>query len=168
MLHITNKRHCNNTVYGSLKFCGDDNLRAIQPSNLRDTLGVVQPPPIFWWTHPHALAVGFGFFVNSGFSSSLMEGMKPPLFRQWWSLFLWVGVFCIKGEDASSSLSPMWKGTYPFHSPHLVWPCQPWPSLVSGHIYLGIHYLPASMGIDVTPSMACTCSFQCPWPHHVT
>ena len=31
-LSITNKRYYNNTVYCSLKFCGDDNLRAIQPS----------------------------------------------------------------------------------------------------------------------------------------
>ena len=30
--------------------------------------------------HPHALAVGSGFFVNYGFSSSLIEGKKPPLY----------------------------------------------------------------------------------------
>ena len=33
---------------------------------------------------------------------------------------------------------------------------------------LGVHYLPASMGIDVTPSTRCTCSFQCLLPHHIT
>ena len=43
--------------------------------------------------------------------------------------------------------------TYPFHSPLVsVWPCPLWPSSVIGCIPLGVHYLPASMGIDVIPS----------------
>ena len=37
-----------------------------------------------------------------------------------------------------------------------------------GCIPLGIHYLPASMGIDVIPSALCTCSFQSLQPNHIT
>ena len=47
MLYISNKTYYNNTVYCSLKCCGGDDLRAIQPSNLGGTLGDVQPPPSF-------------------------------------------------------------------------------------------------------------------------
>ena len=36
------------------------------------------------------------------------------------------------------------------------------------HIPLGIHYLPASMGIDIIPPALCTCSFLGLQPHHIT
>ena len=49
-----------------------------------------------------------------------------------------------------------------------VWPCLPLPSSVIGHIPCGVHYLPASTGIDVSPSALCMCSFQGLQPHHIT
>ena len=59
--------------------------------------------------------------------------------------------------------------TYPFHSPLFsVWPCLLWPSSVSGCICHGVHYLPASMGIDIIPSTLHTCSFRGLQPHHIT
>ena len=39
---------------------------------------------------------------------------------------------------------------------------------MSGCIHHWVHYLPASMGSDITPSALCTCSFQGLQPHHVT
>ena len=86
--------------------------------------------------------------------------MKPPLYGWQGSLFWWVGVYCIREVDRHCHSS--WHGgTYPFHSPLFVWPCHPWPSLGSGHIQHGVLYLPASMGIDIIPSVLCTYSFQC-------
>ena len=55
-----------------------------------------------------------------------------------------------------------------FTPPIYVWPCQLWPSSMIGCIPLGVHYLPASMGIDVIPSALSTCSFWGLQPHHVT
>ena len=58
--------------------------------------------------------------------------------------------------------------TYPFHSPLCsVWSCLPWPSSMSGHICHGVHYLPASIGIDVVPSALCMYSFQGLQPHRI-
>ena len=37
-----------------------------------------------------------------------------------------------------------------------------------GHIPLGVHYLPASMGIDIVPSALRMCSFQGLQPSHIT
>ena len=82
----------------------------------------------------------------------------PPLYRQWGSLFMWVGAFCIRKADYLILLSDTGV-TYPFHSPHFVWPCLLWPSSVIGCIPLGVHYLPASMGIDVIPSALHMCFF---------
>ena len=78
-----------------------------------------------------------------------------------------VGAFCIREVDYIVILPDMGV-TYPFHSPHFVWPCLPWPSSMIGDIPLGVHYLPASMGIDVIPSALCTCSFWGLQPHHIT
>ena len=108
-----------------------------------------------------------GFLASSCFLSSSMEGMKPPLYRWQGSLFWWVGVFCIREVDRHCHSS--WHGGYlPISLPPFVWPCQLWPSLVSGHIQCGVHYLPASMGIDVIPSALCMCSFWGLQPHHLT
>ena len=133
MLHVINKSYGNNTVhysplllidnntvYSSSKYCGSDNFRLISPSNPGDTLGVIQPPHTFWQACPHALAVGSGFFVDSSFSSSLMKGMKPPLYGWQGSPFVWVGVFHIREVHACSSLLLTWRGTYQFHSPSLL------------------------------------------------
>ena len=97
-----------------------------------------------------------------------MEGMKPPLYRQWGSFFWWVGVFHIREVDRHCHSS--WHGGYLTISPppYFVWPCLPWPSSVSGHICHGVHYLPASTGIDIIPSALCTCSFWGLQPHHIT
>ena len=97
-----------------------------------------------------------------------MEGMNPPLYRWRGSLFWWVGAFCIRKVDTCCHSS--WHGgTYPFDSPLcFVWPCLLWPSSMSGFIHCGVHYPPASMGIDITPSALCTCSFQGLQPHHIT
>ena len=35
-------------------------------------------------------------------------------------------------------------------------------------IALGVHYLPASTGMDIAPSALHTCSFQGMQPHHIT
>ena len=90
-----------------------------------------------------------------------------PLYRQWGSLFMWVGAFCIRKADYFVLPSNMGV-TYPFHSPHFVWSCLPWPNSVIGCIPLGVHYPPASTGIDVIPSALCMCSFWSLQPNHVT
>ena len=91
----------------------------------------------------------------------------PPLYRWWGSFFRWVGAFHIREADDFVLLSNMGV-TYPFHSPHFVWPCLPWPSSVIGCIPLGAHYPPASMGIDIIPSALNTCSFWSLQPNHIT
>ena len=96
-----------------------------------------------------------------------LKGMMPCLYRWQGSLFRWVGALCIREADYIILLSDTGV-TYPFHSPHFVWPCLPWPSSVIGHIPLGVHYPPASMGIDNVPSALCTCSFQGLQPNHIT
>ena len=55
-----------------------------------------------------------------------------------------------------------------FTPPCFVWPCLPWPSSMSGHIHHGVHYLAASMGIDIVLSTLNSCSFWGLQPHHVT
>ena len=111
-------------------------LRPVPPSELGDTLGIVQLSPLFiWGACTHVPAVNSGFLASFGFSSFWMEGMKPPIYGQWGSLFWWVEVFHIREADWCHHSS--WHGgTYPFHSSLFVWPCQLWPSLVSGHIFL--------------------------------
>ena len=91
----------------------------------------------------------------------------PPLYRWLGSLFRWVGAFHIRRADYWVLLSDTGI-TYLFHSPHFTWPCLPWPSSMIGHIPLGVHYPPASMGIDVIPSTLHMCSFQSLQPNHIT
>ena len=91
-----------------------------------------------------------------------------PLLYNWCGyLFRWVGTFHIREADCFILHSDVGV-VYPFHSPHFVWLCLPWPSLVIGRIPLWVHYLPASMGIDVIPSALCTCSFWSLQPNHFT
>ena len=94
--------------------------------------------------------------------------MKPPLYRQQGFLFWWVGAFHIREVDKCCH-SLTW-GLLTHFTPLLfyVWSCLPWPSSVSGCIHHGVHYPPASMGIDIIPSALCTCSFWGLQPHHIT
>ena len=96
-----------------------------------------------------------------------MESMKPPLCRQWGSIFWWVGAFCIREVDKCHS---SWhRGYLPISLPLIsVWPCLPWPHSVIGCIPLGVHYPPASTGSDVIPSALYMCFFQGLQLHHIT
>ena len=120
--------------------------------------GLTCKPP-FW--RSTSSCIGCHFWFGS------LKGMMPLLYSQWVSLFGWLGALCIREADYFVLHSNMGV-TYPFHSPHFVWPCLPWPSSVSGCIPLWVHYLPASMGIDVIPSALHTCSFQNLQPNHFT
>ena len=82
-------------------------------------------------------------------------------------LFRWVWAFCIREADYFILHSDTGV-TYLFHPPHFIWPCLLWPSSVSGHIPLWVHYPPASMGIDVIPYALHTCSFWSLQPNHFT
>ena len=95
-----------------------------------------------------------------------LKGM-PPLYRWWGSLFKWVGAFHVREVDYIVLLSDMGLLTH-FTPAYFVWHCLLWPSSVIGHIPVGVHYLPASMGIDIIPSALCTCSFWGLQPNHVT
>ena len=48
------------------------------------------------------------------------EGIKPPLYGQQGSLFMWVGVLCVREVDVCVSFLLTWRGTYPLHPPSLV------------------------------------------------
>ena len=91
----------------------------------------------------------------------------PLLYNRCGYLFRWVGAFHARGADYFILHSDTRLLTH-FTLPHFVWPCLLWPSSVVGNIPLLVHYLPASMGIDVIPSALCTCSFQSLQPNHFT
>ena len=61
---------------------------------------------------------------SSGFSSChwfrCNEGIKPSLDWLQASLFIWVGVLCVREVDASSSLFLTWRSTYHLYPPCLV------------------------------------------------
>ena len=94
-------------------------------------------------------------------------GYDATLLRQWGSLFKWVGAFCIREVDDFVLLSDMGVN-FPFHCPHFLWPCLKWPSSMIGCIPVGVHYPPASTGIDIIPAALCMCSFQSLQPSHIT
>ena len=76
---------------------------------------------------------------------------------------------CQRGRQVLSFVPLDMGVTYPLHSPLVFdWPCLLWPSSMSGCIHCWVHYLPASMGSNITPSALCTCSFQGLQPHHIT
>ena len=94
------------------------------------------------------------------------EGINPS-FSQWLgSLFVWMGVLCIRKEDASLSILLTWRGTYPLHPPF--WSCKLWPSSMSSCVSHGVHNPMTSMGSDVIPSAKHVHSFQCLQPLHIT
>ena len=62
--------------------------------------------------------------VNSGFCSChrfwCYKGIKPPIYGQRGSLFVWVRVPCVREVDVCLSFLLTWRGTYPLHPPSLV------------------------------------------------
>ena len=60
--------------------------------------GLIQPPPISWKSTPSCTGCQF-WILHFPYLSFLMEGMKPPLYRQWGSLFWWVRAFCVREVD---------------------------------------------------------------------
>ena len=75
--------------------------------------------------------------TNFGFSSFWMEGMKPPLYRQCKGPSSGGWEYSVSGRQTGIIIPPDMGGTYPFHCPLFVWPCQPQLSSMSGHILLG-------------------------------
>ena len=63
--------------------------------------------------------------INSGFCGChqfwCYKDMKPPLYGQQGSLYVWVGVFCIREVDVYLSLLLTQRDTYLLHPP--VWSC---------------------------------------------
>ena len=85
-------------------------------------------------------------------------------------LFWWVGVFHVREVDRCC----LWflltcRVLTCFTPPYFVWPCLPWPSSMSGHFHHQVHYLLASTGSNIAPSVLCMCSskvyshFTCLW-----
>ena len=72
-------------------------------------------PPVPRRVHPHALAVDSGLVVSRVICQPSTGGKGPSM---------WVGAFCIRKADYLILLSDMGV-TYPFHSPHCIWPCLP-------------------------------------------
>ena len=142
-------------------------MRPVQPSKLGDALGVVKLSPSFiWGTHSHALAFNSGFLAKICFFFLLDGGLKPP---------------SMGGEVASSGgweyfasgrqtdiIIPPDTGVLTCFTPpfHLALPTM--TQFGEWSYTLEVHYLPASMGLDIIPSTSHTCSFQGPWPHHLT
>ena len=62
-----------------------------------------------------------------------------------------------------------WHGGYlPISLPPFYLACLLWPSSMIGSIPLGVHYPPASIGIDIIPSTLSMCSIQSLQPNHFT
>ena len=101
------------------------------------------------------------------------KGIKLPFYWQKGSLFIWVGVLCMRMGDTISSFLLTWRGTYPLHPPCLVlltmtqfheWLHWSWGSLSAGiygqqchslcqiHVFLPMstatsHYLRSSLDV---------------------
>ena len=73
-----------------------------------------------------------------------MEGMKPPLYRQWGSLFQWVGAFCIREVDRCCH-SPWHRGYLPVLLPPLL--CLALPTVAQFHEWL--HSLWGSLSTSI-------------------
>ena len=112
-----------------------------------------------------------------------LKGMMPPLYRQWGSLFRWVGAFCIWEADYLVLLSDMGV-TYPFHSPHFClafptmtqfcdWSHSSWGSLstsVNGYrchslclMYMFLLRSAAKSDYLWSSPILCGCSSRHPW-----
>ena len=74
-----------------------------------------------------------------------MGGYGATLYRQWWSLFKWVGAFCIREVDHFVIL-PDTGVTYPFHSPHF---CLALPTVIQFHDWLHCSWGSLSASINM-------------------
>ena len=158
----------NNTVNCTLEFWRGWFSELFKPVAQMPLRGFLQLLPCF--LEKHALMLWLWILVSLLFSSSSFpkEGKKLPLYRWWGSVFWWVKAFCIWEVDRCCH--SFWHGGYlPVSLPLChVWPCLLWPSSMSGSIHCDIHYLPASVGIDVVPSTISTYSFWGLQPHYIT
>ena len=80
---------------------------------------------------------------------------------------MWVGDSSSE-RQTTSSFFLTWGLLTHSTPPILFCPCLPWSSPMIGCIPLGVHYLPASMCIDVIPSALHMCSFQSLQSNHIT
>ena len=78
------------------------------------------------------------------FLVAFLEGMMPPLYRQWGSLVMWVGAFCIREADYPVLLSGMGV-TYPFHSPGI---CLALPTVTQFHDWLHSSWVSLSTSVN--------------------
>ena len=81
--------------------------------------GLHNHPPFFWQAHPCVWAVGSGFFVDYGFSSSSIEGRKPPLYR-WQGPCLVGGKYSASGRQMYTHLSFWHRGVLTWFTPSLL------------------------------------------------
>ena len=114
---------------------------------------------------------------------SSLEGMEPPLYKWWGSLFRWVGAFHVREVDYIVILPDMGV-TYPFHSPHFYlalptmtqfcdWSHSSWGSLsasINGHghrsLCLTYVFLPRSAATSCylwSSPILSGCSSRHPW-----
>ena len=102
------------------------------------------------------------------FSSFLMEGIKPPLYRQWGSLFWWVGVFHIREVDRHCHSS--WhEGYLPISLPLVLFGLAYHdPVLWVVAFIVGFTICQHQWALMSFPPPYSTCSFWGLQPHHVT
>ena len=114
------------------------------------------------------LAVNSGFLVNFHFFIIFNGGYKAtPLQVARVPLLVGESIPCQRCRQALSFLLT-WGYLPVLLPPCSVWPCLPWPSSMSGCIGHWVHYVLASMDIDVFPSALHMCSFWSLQPHHIT
>ena len=75
--------------------------------------------------------------------------------------------YSTSGRQTDIIIPPDTGGTYPFHSPLFVWPCQLWLSIVIGCILLGFIICQHQWALKPFP-LPHMCSFWGPQPHHLT
>ena len=116
-------------------------------SKMNGFKGSICTPPILWGACPHALS----FLIGCHFCLAALKDIKPSLHSQCRYL-LKVGRSILHWSGRPFDSPSQHEGCFPILlTPPFGWPCLPWPSLVSGSIPLLVHYLPASMGIDIIP-----------------
>ena len=158
----------NNTVYWSSVFHGGNLLGWLNPVNQVMPQGLSNCPPFLFEEHilvlwllilvPWLILV-FSFLLDGGYEATPLQMARVPLLVGW----------SILHQGGRLTLSFLWHGgTYPFHSPPFYLALPTMIQFGDWSYTLGVHYLPAPTGLDVVPSISCMCSFQGPWPHHLT